>query len=461
MRLASITCGFLGENDGRATPVTRSPVSVILRRLTRRVFWTGSEGRITSGILRHRQNGMASTAIGELNFPARVLLGPGPSLVHPRVLRALGMPVIGHLDPSFLTILNETQALLREVFHTNNRFTLALSGTGSAGMEAVLVNLIEPGDAVVVGVNGLFGTRLATIVERCGGKALPVEAPWGQPIDLQVLQEVISRSGPVKAVAVVHAETSTGVRQDLEPIGRLCREAGTLFVVDAVTSLAGMPLDVDAWLIDACYSGTQKCLSCPPGLSPVTVSERALAAIRRRHTACRSWYLDFSLIADYWEDQKRLYHHTAPVSMIYALRESLRLVLEEGLPARFARHELHSRALLAGLAVLGITPLPAPDVRLPMLNCVLVPREIDEGGVRAELLDRFGIEIGGGLGTLKGLVWRIGLMGESATAGNVLALLTALGSILSRRRWARHPEQAAAAAAAVYAEAGRENGITP
>ena len=382
-------------------------------------------------------------------------------MVHPRVLHALAMPLIGHLDPAFLTVLNETQALLREVFHTDNRLTLALSGTGSAGMEAVLVNLIEPGDAVVVGVNGLFGTRLATMVERCGGKPLPVEAPWGHPIDLQVLREVMSRSGPVKAVVVVHAETSTGVRQDLEPIGRLCREAGALFVVDAVTSLAGIPLEVDAWQIDACYSGTQKCLSCPPGLSPVTVNERALAAIRRRHTACRSWYLDFSLIADYWEDQKRLYHHTAPVSMIYALRESLRLVLEEGLPARFARHELHSRALLAGLAVLGITPLPASNVRLPMLNCVLVPREIDEVPVRAELLSRFGIEIGGGLGTLKGRVWRIGLMGESATAGHVLSLLNGLGAILSRRSSSERPEQAVAAAAAIYAQAGTENGITP
>jgi alanine-glyoxylate transaminase/serine-glyoxylate transaminase/serine-pyruvate transaminase len=373
----------------------------------------------------------------------------------------MAIPLIGHLDPAFLTILNETQALLRQVFHTDNRLTLALSGTGSAGMEAVLVNLIEPGDSVVVGVNGLFGMRLATMVERCGGKLLPVEAPWGHPIDLQVLREVMSRSGPVKAVAVVHAETSTGVRQELEPIGRLCREAGALFVVDAVTSLAGMPLEVDAWQIDACYSGTQKCLSCPPGLSPVTVGERALAAIRRRHTACRSWYLDFSLIADYWEDHKRLYHHTAPVSMIYALRESLRLVLEEGLPARFARHELHSRALLAGLAVLGITPLPAPDVRLPMLNCVVVPREIDETAVRAELLDRFGIEIGGGLGTLKGRVWRIGLMGESATAGHVLSLLNGLGAILSRRSRTERPEQAVAAAAAIYAKAGTEDGITP
>jgi alanine-glyoxylate transaminase/serine-glyoxylate transaminase/serine-pyruvate transaminase len=220
-----------------------------------------------------------------------------------------------------------------------------------------------------------------------------------------------------------------------------------------------MPLEVDAWQIDACYSGTQKCLSCPPGLSPITLSERALAVIRRRRTACRSWYLDFSLIADYWEDQKRLYHHTAPISMIYALRESLRLVLEEGLSARFVRHQLHSRALLAGLAVLGMTPLPAPEVRLPMLNCVLVPEAIDEAAVRTELLNRFGIEIGGGLGILKGRVWRIGLMGESATAGSVLAFLNGLGAILSSRRWAVRTEAATAAAASIYAEAGREDGI--
>ncbi|MEX5215122.1 MAG: alanine--glyoxylate aminotransferase family protein [Nitrospiraceae bacterium] len=404
---------------------------------------------------------MASTSIGDLIPPPRVLLGPGPSLVHPRVLRALSMPIIGHLDPAFLTLLDETQVLLRRVFHTNNRYTLALSGTGSAGMEAVLVNVIEPGDVVVVGVNGLFGTRLVAMVERCGGKPLLVEAPWGHPIDLQVLREVMSRSAPVKAVAVVHAETSTGVRQDLEPIGRLCREAGTLFIVDAVTSLAGIPLEVDAWQIDACYSGTQKCLSCPPGLSPITLSERALAVIRRRRTACRSWYLDFSLIAGYWEEQQRLYHHTAPISMIFALRESLRLVLEEGLPARVARHELHSRALLAGLEALAIRPLPAPDVRLPMLNCVSVPPELDEAAVRTELLDRFGIEIGGGLGVLKGRVWRIGLMGESATAGNVLMLLNALGAILARRRWTERPEAAPAAAAAIYAKTGMVDGVTP
>jgi len=382
--------------------------------------------------------------------PQRLLLGPGPSLVHPRVLRALATPLVGHLDPAFLTVMNDIQTLLRNVFQTTNRFTIAVSGTGSAGMEAAVVNLVEPGDSVIVGVNGAFGARLATVVERCGGKAIRVEAPWGDIIEPDMIEQALRRSGPVKAVAVVHAETSTGAWQPIEPISRLCRDHGALFIVDAVTSLAGVPVEVDQWGIDACYSGTQKCLSCPPGLAPLTLSDRALAAIKARRTPCQSWYLDMALVADYWADSTRAYHHTAPVSMLYALREALRLVEEEGLLARFRRHRLNSEALVAGLIELGLIPLPPAEHRLPMLTCVKLPGQIDDAAVRAKLLQTFGIEIGGGLGPLKGKVWRIGLMGESCTEANVLTLLNALEEILFRSGGLSTPGVALQAAARAY-----------
>lgn len=382
--------------------------------------------------------------------PRRLLLGPGPSLVHPRVLEALATPLVGHLDPIFLKAMNDIQTLLRRVFSTTNQFTIAVSGTGSAGMEAAVVNIVEPGDAVIVGVNGVFGTRLATIVERCGGTAVRVEVPWGQVIAPDTMAELFQRSGPVKAVALVHAETSTGAWQPLEAISALCREYQALLIVDAVTSLGGIPVEVDRWGIDVCYSATQKCLSCPPGLAPLTLSERALSVVRTRRSACQSWYLDLSLIADYWTEHNRAYHHTAPISMLYALREALRLVEEEGLPARFARHQLNSRALLAGLTAIGLDPLPHPDHRLPTLICVTVPASINEAAVRSQLLETFGIEIGGGLGPLKGKVWRIGLMGESSTEANVLTLLNALEEIGIRRGWVSTPGAALQAAAHTY-----------
>lgn len=371
-------------------------------------------------------------------------------MVHPRVLRALSTPLVGHLDPAFLSVMNDIQTLLRQVFATGNRFTIAISGTGSAGMEAAIVNLVEPGDAVVVGVNGIFGTRLATVVERCGGKAIRVEAPWGEIVDANAVEAALRRAGPVKAVALVHAETSTGAWQPLEAVSGLCRAHNTLFVVDAVTSLGGAPVEVDRWGIDICYSGTQKCLSCPPGLSPFTVSERGLAAMKSRRTPCQSWYLDMALVADYWAEQSRAYHHTAPISMLYALREALRLVEEEGLAARFARHQLNGEALVAGLEALGLSPLPPAGHRLPMLTCVVVPPHIDEAAVRAQLLQTFGIEIGGGLGPLKGKVWRIGLMGESCTEANVLTLLNALEEIGTRAGWLASPGVALQAAARIY-----------
>jgi alanine-glyoxylate transaminase / serine-glyoxylate transaminase / serine-pyruvate transaminase len=382
--------------------------------------------------------------------PHRLLLGPGPSLVHPRVLRALSAPLLGHLDPAFLGVMKDIQILLRLVFQTDNRFTIAISGTGSAGMEASIVNLVEPGDAVAVGINGVFGTRLASVVERCGGKVVRIEAPWGTCIKPDAVEETLARSGPVKAMAIVHAETSTGAWQPLEAIAILCRQHGALFVVDAVTSLGGAPVEVDRLGIDVCYSGSQKCLSCPPGLSPFTMSDRALAAVKQRRTPCQSWYLDMGLIADYWAEGTPAYHHTAPISMLYALREALRLVEEEGLPGRFKRHQLNSEALLAGLEGLGLIPLAPVGQRLPMLNCVTVPTHIPEADIRAQLLSQYGIEIGGGLGPLKGKVWRIGLMGESSTEAHVLTLLNALEALFIQGGWLQTPGVALQAASSIY-----------
>jgi alanine-glyoxylate transaminase/serine-glyoxylate transaminase/serine-pyruvate transaminase len=346
--------------------------------------------------------------------------------------------------------MDDIQARLRRIFSTTNQFTIAVSGTGSAGMEAAVVNVVEPGDIVIVGINGVFGTRLAAIVERCGGKVIRVEVPWGQVIEPEPMAAALRQSSPVKAVALVHAETSTGAWQPLEPIGALCRRYNALLIVDTVTSLGGIPVEVDRWGIDVCYSATQKCLSCPPGLAPLTLSDRALSAVKNRRSPCQSWYFDLSLIADYWKEHNRAYHHTAPISILYALREALCLIEEEGLPPRFARHQLNSRALLAGLMALGLDPLPPPDRRLPTLICVTIPAHINEAAVRSQLLEMFGIEIGGGLGPLKGKVWRIGLMGESSTEANVLTLLNAIEEIGIRSRWVSTPGAALQAAAHMY-----------
>ena len=382
--------------------------------------------------------------------PRRLLMGPGPSMVHPRVLQAMTTPLLGHLDPLFLDVMNEIQTLLRKVFATTNRFTIALSGTGSAGMEAAVVNLVEPNDSVIVGVNGVFGARLASVVERCGGHAIRLDVPWGDVIQPETVATALQKFAPVKAVVLVHAETSTGAWQPIEAIASLCRDSNALLIVDAVTSLGGVPVQVDQWGIDVCYSATQKCLSCPPGLAPITLSDRALSAITHRRHPCQSWYLDLSLILDYWTEHNRAYHHTAPISMLYALREALRLIEEEGLPARFARHRLNSRALVEGLKALGFHSLPQPQAQLPTLICVTIPSHIDEGSVRSQLLTRCGIEIGGGLGQLKGKVWRIGLMGESSTEANVLTFLNAVEEIGIRERWVTTPGAALQAASQVY-----------
>jgi alanine-glyoxylate transaminase/serine-glyoxylate transaminase/serine-pyruvate transaminase len=394
-----------------------------------------------------------STIPPELAPPVRLLLGPGPSDVSPRVLRAMSTPLLGHLDPKFLEIMNEVQAGLRAVMQTENRFTIAISGTGSAGMEAALVNLLEPGDKAIVGVNGVFGARMADIVTRTGATVVKLEAPWGQVIPRERIAEALEREKPVKVVALVHAETSTGAHQPVEGLGKLCHDHGALLVLDTVTSLGGIEVTVDAWEVDACYSGTQKCLSCPPGLAPLSLSDRALAAVRARKTRVQSWYLDAGMIADYWAEGKRVYHHTAPISMVYALREGLRIVLEEGLEARYARHRRNSAALMAGLAAFGCAPQAQEGHRLPSLNCVTVPEGVQEAQVRKTLLEQFNIEIGGGLGPLAGKVWRIGLMGESSRERNVVGVLSALELALRAQGRQVQPGAAVAAALNTYATA--------
>lgn len=365
----------------------------------------------------------------DLNPGKRILMGPGPSDVHPRVLKAMSTPLVGHLDPDFLQIMNETKAMLRMVFETKNEMTIALSGTGSAGMEACLVNLLEENDKAIICVNGLFAERMVDIVKRCGALPIIVEGEWGNIIEPEKVREALQKHNKIKVVAIVHAETSTGVRQPLEDISRIVHDAGALLVVDAVTSLGGIPVKTDSWNIDAIYSGTQKCLSCPPGLSPVSFNDNALQAIDCRTTPIRSWYLDIGMLQSYW-GKERFYHHTAPINMIYALREALRLVLEEGLEARFHRHILHSNALVAGLEAMGLKMIAPVHCRLPELSAVYIPDDIDDAIVRKRLLKEYGIEIGGGLGKFKGKAWRIGLMGYSCSRDNVMLLLAALENIL-------------------------------
>ncbi len=370
---------------------------------------------------------MSATA-PPLNPTPRVLMGPGPSNVPPRVLQAMALPCIGHLDPDFLRIMDELQKMLRRLFQTRNRLTIPISGTGSAGMETCLVNLIEPGDRCVIGVNGVFGERMSDIVERCGGELVRVEAEWGRAIDPKQVRKALRR-GRTKLVGIVHAETSTGVLQPLEEISELTHDAGALLVVDTVTSLGGHPVCVDEWEIDAVYSGTQKCLSCPPGLAPISFGKRAVAALRRRKTKVPSWYLDLTMLQQYW-GQERKYHHTAPVNMIYGLYEALRIIEEEGLEARWARHRDNHEALVKGLRGIGLKLLPRPDESLWSLNAVEIPSGADDAAVRRRLLEEFNLEIGGGLGPLKGRVWRVGLMGHSSTKNNVLLFLGALEYVL-------------------------------
>jgi alanine-glyoxylate transaminase/serine-glyoxylate transaminase/serine-pyruvate transaminase len=369
------------------------------------------------------------TVSSELNPTARFLMGPGPSDAHPRVLQAMAIPLIGHLDPQFIQIMDGVKDMLRQLFKTENDLTFAVSATGSAGMETCFVNLLEPGDEALVCVNGVFGNRMSDIVERCGARLIRVDAPWGSPVDPAEVKKALKKSNP-KLVAIVHAETSTGVLQPLDEISTMTRDAGALLLVDTVTSLGGTDVRVDEWKIDAVYSGTQKCLSAPPGLSPVSFSAEAVKAMEQRKTKVQSWYLDLSMVRKYWGGAQRTYHHTAPVSLIYSLYEALRLILEEGLETRFERHRRNHELLRDGLEEMGFEFIPAPPYRLPMLNAVKIPDGVDDLAVRKRLLNEFNIEIGGGLGEFAGKAWRIGLMGNSCTVNHVNMLLTALRDII-------------------------------
>jgi alanine-glyoxylate transaminase/serine-glyoxylate transaminase/serine-pyruvate transaminase len=388
---------------------------------------------------------------GAFHPPLRTLMGPGPSDVPPQVLEALGRPTIGHLDPQFVALMDDIKRLLQYVFQTENELTLPISAPGSAGMEAAFVNLIEPGDKVIVCQNGVFGGRMKENVERCGATAIMVEDTWGTAVSLEKVEQAFANNDNIKALAFVHAETSTGVRSDAEALASIARKNNALVIMDTVTGLAGIPVEVDAWGIDCAYSGTQKCLSCTPGIAPITFSQKAQDVIANRNTKVQSWFLDMQLIMGYWgANTKRAYHHTAPVNAMYALHESLRLVEAESLAAAHARHALHHTALVAGLEAMGLSMAVAADIRLPQLNAVNIPEGVDDAAVRSALLEQFDLEIGAGLGALAGKTWRIGLMGFSAKAVNVRKCLLALETVLSAQGANITSGQALAAAQAVY-----------
>lgn len=371
------------------------------------------------------------------NPPLRTLMGPGPSDVHPRVTQAMARPVIGHMDPAFIGMMDEIKDGLRLAFQTENTMTFPVSAPGSAGMELCFANLVEPGDTVVICQNGVFGTRMKENVERFGGTPIMVEDDWGNPVDLNHLEETLNANPQAKIVAFVHAETSTGVRSDADEIAKLAHKHDCLVIMDAVTSLGGIPVLIDQWQVDAVYSGTQKCLSCAPGLSPVSLSNRALDCIRARKTTVASWFLDVSLLMKYYEDNPsgtgpaRVYHHTAPVSALYGLHEALVMLHEESLAAAHTRHQKMHQALKAGLEAMGLSLYVEEAYRLPQLNAVTIPDNIDEAAVRKHLLTAYNLEIGAGLGALAGKIWRIGLMGQSATPNNIVLCLSALEDALS------------------------------
>lgn len=383
--------------------------------------------------------------------PLRTLMGPGPSDVHPRVLAAMAQPTIGHLDPAFVGLMDDIKDLLRRAFKTRNAVTFPVSGPGSVGMEACFVNLVEPGDTVIVCRNGVFGGRMKENVERCGASAVVIDDPWTRAVDPQRLEDALKAHPQARIVAFVMAETSTGALSDARTLVDIAHRHGALAIVDAVTALGGVELDVDAWDIDAIYSGTQKCLSCPPGLAPVSFNERALAKVRARKTPVHSWFLDLNLVLGYWAGEaRRSYHHTAPINALYGLHEALVMLHEEGLEAAWARHALHHRALRAGAEALGLELLGADGERLPQLNVIGIPPGIDDARVRQTLLADFDLEIGAGLGEFAGKAWRVGLMGQSASRRHVLTCLVALASALAAQGRTVNREAALAAAQAIY-----------
>jgi len=373
---------------------------------------------------------MIRQMIGELNPTPRILMGPGPSNVHYRVLRAMSTPLVGHLDPQFLSFMDEICNMLRDLFQTKNRLTIPISGTGSAGMETAFVNFLVPGDTVIIGVNGLFGERMSDVAGRCGAEVIRVEEEWGRIIEPERMIQAIKGNPKAKICAVVHAETSTGAQQPLDEIGSFCKPREILFLVDAVTSLAGCGVKVDDWGIDICYSGTQKCLSVPPGLSPITISQKGMDHLHLRKKKIQSWYLDLTMIERYWGEE-RFYHHTAPVSMLYGLREGLRMIFEEGLEARFRRHRTLGDRLKMELEKLGFRLFAQEGYRLPMLNSVYLPQGMEDLPVRRRLLNQYSIEVGGGLGQVKGKIWRVGLMGETCQIQNIEYLIETLKEILA------------------------------
>lgn len=385
----------------------------------------------------------------ELKVPPRILLGPGPSIANPRVLKAMTTPMLGYLDADFVEIMDDTVGLLRQVYGTQNSITFPVSGTGTAGMETALTNVIEPGDHVIVGINGYFGNRISDIAERCGATVTPVNAEWGDIIKPEQIADACKKLSP-KLVAVVHAETSTGVLQPLEEIIDIAHRHDALFLADCVTSLGGQPVELDERSIDIAYSCTQKCLACPPGLSPISFSDRAVDVIKNRKTKIQSFYMDVTLLEEYWMGDTRKYHHTLSMSLVYALREALRVVVEEGESARYQRHERNARALIAGAEAIGLEPAAVEGHRVPMLTTLRIPDGVDDATIRKRLIQDFGIEIGGGLGIFAGKAWRIGLMGDAANEQNVLLVLNAIEQLLNEIGHSVETGTAVSAAAAAY-----------
>jgi len=365
--------------------------------------------------------------------PKRILMGPGPSNVHPRVLDAMARPTIGHLDPKFIELMDEIKELLKYAFQTNNEVTFAVSGPGSVGMETCLVNLIEPGSKVLVCLNGVFGGRMKSIVERCRAEAVVVNMPWRRAVDLQLFEDALKKNQGINVCSFVHAETSTGARTDIKTLTEIAHQHNCIVIADTVTSLGGIPLLIDEWNIDISYSGSQKCISCPPGLSPVTFNERAVEFIKKRKSPVQSWFMDLNLILGYWSGNvKRAYHHTAPINSLYALHESLLLLKEEGIENSWKRHKKNGEKLVSELEKIGLNPFVKENERLPQLTSVSIPEGIDEAKVRSSLLNDYNIEIGAGLGELAGKVWRIGLMGYSSSDENIIMCVRALMEIIKK-----------------------------
>jgi len=392
-----------------------------------------------------------SKRIHSFHPPQRTLMGPGPTEIHPRVLTTMSQPAIGYLDPIFVEMMEELKTLLRYAYQTKNALTFPISGPGSVGMEYCFVNMVAPGDKVIVCRNGVFGGRMIENVERCGATPIVVDETWGEPVDPQKLEDALKRNAGVRVVAFVHAETSTGCQSDAKTLTEIAHKHDAMVIVDAVTSLGGTPVLVDEWGVDAIYSASQKCLSCTPGLSPVSFSERVVDYVKARKDKIKSWFMDMNLLLGYWGATTRTYHHTAPTNSLFALHEALLLIREEGIENCWARHHRHHLALKAGLESLGLKYLVREQYQLPQMNAVMCPEGIDEAAVRRTLLNEFGLEIGAGLGPLAGKIWRFGLMGYSCRADNVMLCLAALGSVLSDMGAAVHVGDAEAAAHAAYA----------